>query len=456
MSGLPEGWADASIRDVVCEFETADPKKTPDKPFRYVDIGAIDNSVQRITAPKEFLGAEAPSRARRVIKTDDVLFSTVRTYLRNVAQVQEELDGELTSTGISVLRTNEVADPGYLFRWVCSSAFIDEISQSQDGTLYPAVKDEDVLGGPIPLPPLPEQRRIVRKLDTLSARTTTARTHLTAIAKLVEHYRAAVLLSAFTGKLTADLREDLGETAEVTITDPFTHTQIAPKAWKQHLFSEVCKIVGGSQPPKSNFVYHPQDGYIRLIQIRDYKSDAKATYIPTELARRFCTATDIMIGRYGPPIFQILRGLEGSYNVALMKAEPTEAVDQEFLFWYLHHPVLFKYVEVDSKRTAGQDGVNKKHLERWPIMLPPIEEQREIVRRIETAFTKIDRLAAEAEKALKLTDRLDQRILAKAFAGELVPQDPTDEPATELLARIRQTRATAPKPKRGRRKKVAT
>jgi len=81
---------------------------------------------------------------------------------------------------------------------------------------------------------------------------------------------------------------------------------------------------------------------------------------------------------------------------------------------------------------------------------------REIVRRIETAFAKIDRLAAEVEKALKLTDLMDQRILAKAFTGALVPQDPTEAPATEILARIREARATAPKPKQGRRKKVAT
>ncbi len=133
-----------------------------------------------------------------------------------------------------------------------------------------------------------------------------------------------------------------------------------------------------------------------------------------------------------------------------MKAEPTEAVDQEFLYWYLHHPILFRYVEIDSKRTAGQDGVNKAHLERWSILLPPLDEQREIVRRIETAFAKIDRLKAEAAKALKLLGHLDQRILAKAFAGDLVPQNPTDEPAETLLNRIRETKAAAPKSRRGR------
>jgi len=84
-----------------------------------------------------------------------------------------------------------------------------------------------------------------------------------------------------------------------------------------------------------------------------------------------------------------------------------------------------------------------------------VEEQHEIVRRIETAFARIDRLTAEAARAAHLLDRLDERLLAKAFRGELVPQDPADEPARDLLARIRAARVAAPKPKRGRRKKGA-
>lgn len=87
------------------------------------------------------------------------------------------------------------------------------------------------------------------------------------------------------------------------------------------------------------------------------------------------------------------------------------------------------------------------------IKLAPIEEQLEIVRRIKAAFAKIDRLAAEAAKALRMLGHLDQRILAKAFAGDLVPQDPTDEPAETLLARIREARAAAPE---GKRRRTAT
>lgn len=452
MSELPTGWTEAEIGGL-CDLING----RAFKPTDWTESGLPIVRIQNLNNPKKpFNRFDGEVRERFLIDSGDLLFAWSGTPGTSFGAHVWTGGPAVLNQHIFNVKFDGASLDREFFRHAINQKLNELIDKAHGGVGLRHVTKGKFEETKVSLPPLPEQRRIVRKLDTLNARTTTARTHLSAIAKLVEHYRAAVLLSAFTGKLTADLREDLGETAEVTITDPFTHTQIAPKAWKQHLFSEVCKIVGGSQPPKSNFVYHPQEGYIRLIQIRDYKSDAKATYIPTELARRFCTATDIMIGRYGPPIFQILRGLEGSYNVALMKAEPTKAVDQEFLFWYLHHPVLFKYVEVDSKRTAGQDGVNKKHLERWPIMLPPIEEQREIVHRIETAFSKIDRLTTEAEKALKLTDRLDQRILAKAFAGELVPQDPTDEPATELLARISEARATAPKPKYGRRKKVAT
>lgn len=441
MSELPKGWADGSIRDAVSDFNTVDPKKTPEKSFRYVDIGAIDNTVQRITAPKEFLGGEAPSRARRVIRKDDVLFSTVRTYLRNVAQVPEELDGELTSTGISILRPNEAADPGYLFRWVSSSAFIDEISQSQDGTLYPAVKDEDVLGGPIPLPPLPEQRRIVRKLDTLSPRTTTARIHLTAIAKLVERYRAAVLEAAFSSAWNAGCN--------------FTIAGCVERAENGLVRSKAEQSVDQGYP------------YIRMnhYDLSGRWNDRDLTYVAatsSEFERYRLSAKDLLFNTRNSAelvgkVAMWPAGKDGYlFNNNLLRMRFSTVVVPTFAFWQMSSPPFRRYIEGFVSATTNVAAIYQRSLKAAPFWVPEISEQREIVRQIETAFAKIDRLAAEAEKALKLTDRLDQRILAKAFAGELVPQDPTDEPATELLARIREARATAPKPKRGRRKKVAT
>lgn len=206
MNTLPPTWIEACIRDVITQYSTVDPTKYPDTPFTYVDIGAIDNETQTIRAPRVILGKDAPSRARRKIQEGDILFSTVRTYLKNIAVVPHELDGAVTSTGIAVLRPGKSVDSRFLFHWTRSPAFLACIGTAMDGTMYPAVTDRDVLDQTIPLPPLEEQRRIVAKLDNLRARSRNARDELARIPRLVERYKQATLDAAFKGKLTADWR----------------------------------------------------------------------------------------------------------------------------------------------------------------------------------------------------------------------------------------------------------
>ncbi|UTS81866.1 restriction endonuclease subunit S [Phaeobacter piscinae] len=448
MSGLPEGWEATTLGDVTSQrAEKISPQDQPDLPF----IGMDD--IEGHTG--QLLGQQRTGDFKSSVtrfEVGDILYGRLRPYLNKVWQA--EFTGTASAEFI-VLPNSYALEQGYLQRMLMGRDFVNFTALVSTGD-RPRVSFQSIAGFEFPLPPLAEQRRIVEKLDQISARTRAAKDHLTHVQTLATRAKQTTLAAAFRGELTEDAKSPRPKTKTVTIKDPFTHTQEAPQTWEQFAFSDVCKIVGGSQPAKSNFVYTPHEGYIRLIQIRDYKSDKKATYIPEGLARRFCSETDIMIGRYGPPIFQILRGLRGAYNVALMKAEPTDAVDREFLYWYLRHPTLFQYVEIDSKRTAGQDGVNKAHLQKWPVLLPPLEEQAEIVRRIEAAFARIDQMVAEAAKALALLERLEQQLLAKAFRGELVPQDPNDEPASALLARIREARANAPKPKRTRKKKAAS
>ena len=153
MSKIPDSWMSTTIASVTKSITSIDPTMTPKRIFKYVDIGSIDNKTQTIANQKTFPGINAPSRARRVIKQGDTLFSTVRTYLKNIAIVPSELDGELTSTGISVLRPSGAIDPRYLFRWTCTDEFVNALSSAQDGTMYPAVSDRDVADATIRLPP---------------------------------------------------------------------------------------------------------------------------------------------------------------------------------------------------------------------------------------------------------------------------------------------------------------
>lgn len=168
---------------------------------------------------------------------------------------------------------------------------------------------------------------------------------------------------------------------------------------------DVCKFVGGSQPPKSTFSSSLKDGYVRLLQIRDFKGDNFLTFIPKDSTRKFCEIDDIMIGRYGPPIFQVMRGLAGAYNVALLKAQPNDKVNKEYLYYYLKQDSIFDYVEKLSPRTGGQTGVDLIALYEYPFYFPAIEEQFKIASILSTLDQKIDlnnKINKELESIAKL------------------------------------------------------
>lgn len=175
--------------------------------------------------------------------------------------------------------------------------------------------------------------------------------------------------------------------------------------FSQLRIEDVCGFVGGSQPPKSEFISSPKEGYVRLIQTRDYKTAAFPTYIRSTSTKKFCDANDIMIGRYGPPIFQICRGLTGAYNVALLKAKPQECIDREYLYYFLKQDAVFQYVDKLSARTGGQTGVDLVSLNKYPIRLPEdIFDQQKLVSVLSALDAKIDcnnRINAELEAMAK-------------------------------------------------------
>lgn len=330
------------------------------------------------------------------------------------------------------------------------------LTELNRSTAIPGLNREDAYSQYIALPPLAEQKIIADKLDTLLAQVDVARARLESIPEILKNFRQSVLIAAVSGKL---LSCNSGY-CSIEVRENWAHEIVGLNHWKEYKFSEAIKITGGSQPPKSEFSNKEKEGYIRLIQIRDYKSESYKVYIPLEKAKRFVSKDDVMIGRYGPPIFQILRGLEGAYNVALMKAEPdTKILDREYLYWYLQNYKLFNYIDAGSDRTAGQTGVNKKYLESYPILVPPLNEQIEIVRRIEELFSFADCIEQQANTALERLNNLNQSILTKALRGELTVEWRENNPmlisgensAEALLATIKAKRELIekrPKPKR--------
>jgi len=185
---------------------------------------------------------------------------------------------------------------------------------------------------------------------------------------------------------------------------------------KIYKLTDIISFIGGSQPPKSTFSYTKKKDYIRLIQIRDYKTDNHIVYIPTSSTKKFCEEDDIMIGRYGPPVFQIMRGLKGAYNVALMKAEPkSNKILKEYLYLFLQNPSIQNYITSLSQRSAGQSGVNKTALEEYEILLPTSIEQQNIISKIDSLFKKIDTSIVLHQKNIDETNAFMGSVLNEVF-----------------------------------------
>ena len=244
---------------------------------------------------------------------------------------------------------NSIAIPKYVFylMYYFHQIGITDLLQSKT-TGIRNLRLRDYLNTDIKLPNLAEQEHCVIYLDKLT-----------------------VLIS-----LRQQQLEKLDELVKSRFIELFGEPVVNPKGFPCYTVGEVIDFQGGSQPDKKYFEYEPSPDNIRLIQIRDYKSDKYITYIPKTMAKRFCTVDDIMIGRYGPPIFQILKGIEGSFNVALMKATPKMG-NREFVRQFLKQDCLLEYLEGLSKRTAGQDGIQMDKLKAYPFPYPPIELQEQ-------------------------------------------------------------------------------
>jgi type I restriction enzyme S subunit len=490
LNGLPSGWELVNISDITLPFDTVQPKNKPEQEFQYIDIGSIDNESNLIVSPKVFLGKDAPSRARRLVKNGDVLFSTVRTYLKNIARVPAKLDGVLTSTGIAIIRPAQDIDSNFIFYRVLSEEFIRNISSSMDGTLYPAVRDSDVSSAQIAIPPANEQKRIAAKIDALMDRSRQAREYLESIPPLLEQFRRSVLAAAFRGDLTRDWREQNPdvEPASVLLERIKTEREKAeasqsrklpkrpdisqidnaelPQEWELALSYDLFSFVTSGSRGWAKYYSDNGAVFLRIGNLNrntislDFSnlqrvsppegSEGMRTRIQSGDILISITADIGMIGLVPPDI------TEAYINQHVALARPLTCFSREYLAWYLaSYEGGFKQLK-ELQRGATKAGLGLDDIRSVWIPIPSLLEQKEIVRLIELFFKAADEIENIYRENLLQVDQLNQSILAKAFRGELVPQDPNDEPASVLLERIKAEReklaATKKKTKRKRSK----
>jgi len=168
---IPEAWKVIRLDELLVKARQRNPAKKPLEPFKYIDVSAVSNKLFKITEKAVLLGRDAPSRARKEIRVDDIIYATVRPYLKRIAMVPKELDGEICSTGYCVLRCNrDKSFPQYIFFLMLTYRVNETLKTLQVGTSYPAISDSDVCKLLVPTPPYSEQKQIAQILSEVDAK----------------------------------------------------------------------------------------------------------------------------------------------------------------------------------------------------------------------------------------------------------------------------------------------
>ena len=390
--------------EALCELveatETRDPRRGPALSFEYVDIASICNRRFQVTKPKKIAANEAPSRARKLIRENDVIFATTRPYLKSIAMVPSYLNEQICSTGFCVLRAGPRVLPEWIYYCVTSDDFGRQVTPLMRGANYPAVTDKDVRSAKIPLPPIDEQRRIVSRINECLSR-------VEEINSLNESVHSE------SQSLTQALRYDLWQ----TVTQSYRCCELRDVA---------LTVNNGLYKPKK--YYGAGALFIRMFNIVDgqmsFDKEARVLATDDELKQYSLQAGDIVVSRVNS------RELVGKSAVVPSLAEPavfeamimrlradTKKTIPSFLAAIMNAPQFLHNLRQRAKHAIGQSSINQDDLLSSLIPVPSMQQQSRLVE-MYSAFQQAAH-AVHEEGVDQAVKSACESILRKAFAGEL-------------------------------------
>lgn len=483
---LPDGWALVTLKDVADNSKAkAEPGERDDAP--YLGLEHIEGGTSRIIG--QGVGGDVKS-VKNAFQAGDILYGKLRPYLNKVCR--PDFDG-ICSTDILVLKPKACIDPAFLHRVLTTQAVVEYAVANSNGINLPRTSYDALSQFEFALPPLAEQRRIVAKVEELTARSRAARAALAEVPTLLEQFRQSVLASAFRGDLTADWRAKNPNAEPVSVLLDLIRAErrkqwetkypkkeyIAPKpvddsdlpelpegwCWcelallGEDLFNPIQTGPFGAQLHSSEFVTEGVP-VIAVGNLTGHGFSRENLYFITQkkselLSRYAINAGDLLFARSGATLGKVCVAPDyvDDWRMTghILRARLNQRLIRSRLVALAIWGMPAVKVSVTSRvRGMTRPGFNTTLLEEIPIPIPPLPEQDELLHKLDDAFSKIDQIETSIDMLVSDLDALDQSILAKAFRGELVPQDPADEPAAALLARIRSGVSATRSVERGR------
>ena len=376
-------WQKVKLGEICEPVKTWNPTKEKGE-FRYVDIASVNRETKQIE-PTPLIDCEnAPSRARQIIQSKDVLVSTVRPNLNAVALVTSAKEKDTASTGFTVLRAKpQFLNSNYLFHFVKTSAFVNALIERATGISYPAVSDKIIKNLEIPLPPLDEQQRIANRLDAAD-------------------------------RLRAQRRDALARLDALThslFLDMFGDPMLNDKNWPTLELVDVCNLVNGKAFKPDDWT----DEGVPIIRIQNLNNSSKPfNYFKGDLPKKFFVHKgDILLSWSGTPGTSFgcfsWNGPEGWLNQHIFNVHLK--LDWEKLFFIALVNAQLAELIAKAHGGVGLQHITKSALEKVKLMAPPLSLQREFALRLDA----IEALRARMESSALELDALFASLQSAAF-----------------------------------------
>ncbi len=418
LGNLPDGWATKRLKYVSTINDETLPETTdPDYEMLYVDIGSVD-ATEGIQKKELMIFETAPSRARRVVQDGDTIISTVRTYLRAVAPIQNPEENLIVSTGFAVIRPKGIA-PHYLSYCLRSSYFIETVVSRSVGVSYPATNPTDVSCIELPLPPLDKQQTIARFLDAKTAQIDALVAQKRQLITKLKEKRSALIARAVTRGLPP-------EAAKAAGLAPNPEMQNAeegwigemPIHWKAKKGRHLGRLIGSVAPAEED-ITEDEDGvpYAKVDDLNFLDSSLRLTYTKVRLQ---CAPprwnTIVLFPKRGAAIFtnKVALAHRVTFDSNLLGWEIHKSSDPKFVAYCL---IARRLDDLADVSTVPQ--INNKHIYPAKFPHPPKSEQEAIVVFLDSATTRIDQLVGNVEGAIDRLTEYRQALITSAVTGKI-------------------------------------
>jgi type I restriction enzyme, S subunit len=436
---LPKGWALANVEEIagadglVSDGDWIESKdQDASGGVRLTQLADVGEGDFRNRSAR-YMTIETAHRLNcTFLEPGDVLIARMPDPIGRACIFPDIAQPAVTAVDVMIWRTdNQLGTAEWFVRCINSPSVRSIMASQAGGTTRQRIAGGQVKQMVLPVPPLAEQRRIVAKLDVLTERLARARSELDRLKVLAKRLREVGLESAFSGRLTNGK-----EAGEIGL----------PAGWTTVRFDEVAEIASNLVDPEKILDLphiapnHIESGRPKLLPYQTIRDDgvisAKHRFYPGQL----------LYSKIRPYLRKVVQvDFEGGCSADMYPIKP-KCHPRYLMYWMLSPQFTWLATQQEGRTVLPK--INQVALSAIPTPLAPDKIQIDIAARLNAIFTRADRLEVEAARTRALLDRLEAAILAKAFEGELVPQDPYDEPASVLLDRIRAQRASAPTTKR--------